>query len=117
MLSNRLGDLLDAFLAFEEVLQVDGAFQNLVQLVDVADAFRFGERQEFFLKNVAWHQHFVGSEVVEQWQSRFVRDALRDRILMEIAFFVLYAESFKCSLAVRRLVDRCSGEANESRGG
>ncbi len=42
--------LFHSGVAFQEVLEVDCAIKNTVQLLDVGDAFRLCKREEFFLQ-------------------------------------------------------------------
>ena len=115
VLGDVLRDLLHALLALEEVLQVHRAIENLVQLLDVGDALGFGEREELLLHDVVRHEHLVRREVVVERQRRAVLDALRDRVLVQVALIVLAAEGLERAFAVRGLVHRRAGEADEGR--
>ena len=75
--------------ALEKVLQVHRAFENLIQLLDVGDAFGFGERKKLLLHDLVRHQHLVRREVVVERQGRAVLDALGDGIFVQIALVVL----------------------------
>ena len=56
MIRYHASHLLHSLLAFEEILQVDRAFEDLVQLLDVRDALRFGQREELLLHDLVRHQ-------------------------------------------------------------
>ncbi len=113
MLGHVPGDLVDALVALEEVFEVDGAVENLVQLLDVGDAFGLGDRPEFLLHQSVLSQHLVWGEVVVQRQRRPVLDALFGSSTCEVAACVVHAEGLKRPLAVHGLVDRRPGEADK----
>ncbi len=89
MFGDVSGDLFDPLLAFEKVLEVDRPLEDLVQLLDVGDAFGLGEIEKFLFHHLMRHEHLVGRQVVVERQRRAVFDAFADRILVEIALVVL----------------------------
>jgi len=47
MRGHILGHLFDARLAFEKILEIDGAIQNLIEFFDIGNAFRVRQREKF----------------------------------------------------------------------
>ena len=70
--------LLHALLSFEEIFQIHRALEDFVQLLDVGDTLRLGQREEFRLHDLVRHEHFVRREVVVERQRGAVFDALGD---------------------------------------
>jgi hypothetical protein len=112
---DELRHLLDAFLALEKVLQVHRPFEDLVQLLDVGDAFGLGEGEELLVQRFVRDQHFVGGELVVERQRRAVLDAVGDGILVQVTLVILAAEGLEGALAIHGLVHRGAGEAEEGR--
>jgi len=64
VLRHELGHLGDALLALQEVLQVHGAVQHLVQVLDVRQPLGIGQAQELLVQRFVRHQHLVRCHVV-----------------------------------------------------
>ncbi|RIE10699.1 hypothetical protein SMC4_01820, partial [Candidatus Cryosericum hinesii] len=86
----------------EHVPQCDRLLQNLVQVLDVADALRAGQPEELLLQRLAVHPQFIRRERVVERHGRPVLDGLADGILVEVALLVLEPEHLERALALRR---------------
>lgn len=49
---DELGHRLNTFLRFEKRLDVDGAIQNSVEVLNVSDTFGFGDFEELIFKEI-----------------------------------------------------------------
>ena len=113
MIHHKAGHLLDAGLALEEVLEVDGALKDLVQLLDVRHALGFRERKKFGIERLVGHQQRVGGELVIEGQGGAVGDAFGDRVFVQVALGVVLAEGLEGALAVDGEIHGGAAEADK----
>ena len=69
--------------------------RDLVQLVDVGDAFGVGELEELLIQPVGRNGHLARRHDVLDRQGRLVLDRFLDRVLVEVALLVLCAENLE----------------------
>ena len=104
--------LLHPVAVLEHVPQRDRLLQNLVQVLDVADALRAGQAEELLLQRLAVHAQFIRRERVVERHGRPVLDGLADGILVEIALLVLDPNTLTCPCPAP-FVNRRAGEAQQ----
>src|SRR5690625_689653 len=115
MIRHEPGDLADPLLPLEELFEVHRAVEDLIQLLDIGEAFRLGERKKFRVQRLVRNKHFAGRETVEKRKRRSILDTFSDAVFVQVPLIILAAEGFEGSLAVGGLVDRRASEADESR--
>ena len=89
VVGDELGHLLHAAISAQEGAQPDGSLQHLVEFFDVGDGLVGGEREELLVEVLWRHGHRRRRQHVLDRQRGFVVDRLDDRVLVEVALFVL----------------------------
>ena len=98
VLGDEGGNPLDAGRRLHHVLELDGAVEDGVELVDVSNAFGIGEDQELALERLPVDAEVRGSESVVELDGGAVLDRLGDRVLVEVALRVVLAENLEGAL-------------------
>jgi len=109
------GNLLNAVVRSEESAEANGAVEHLVQLVNIGHALGSGELKEFLVQSLGGHGHLARCHGVADGECGFVLDRLTDRVFVEIALLVLGPEDLESAFTLRRLGNRCAGEADDGR--
>ena len=110
---DEVGHFLDSVVRGEEGREARRAVENPVQLFDVRHTVRRGEVEELPVEQVHRRRQFARRQGMPYGEGRLVLDGLGDRVLVQVAAFVLRAEDLEGARPVFRPGDGRSGEPDD----
>src|SRR5438552_4163225 len=113
MFRNKLRYSVNAVIRFKKSFEIYRTVEYPIQILNIADALRFDDVQELFLKQLFGKANVVSCQRVTELHGGPVLDRLTNRVLIEVSAIVLLSEYFERSFAVCRFINRRSSEADE----